>query len=82
MRWIRRLIALASFAAGGAAFLASAEWWRLSRLPFNEEGRFFDAGAGVVYQRQDALGCGVIALAALVGCAVTAVLCRRLGQRS
>jgi hypothetical protein len=79
MRWLRHAAATLSLVSLGAGLLAGARAWQLSRLPFNEQGRFFDEAAGVVYQRQDALGWAALALVAL---AMAAWGAHRYFQRS
>lgn len=66
MRLPRLLLALLGLLSGAVAGFSGARAWNLSRMPFNDAGRFFDSASGVVYHRGSALGWSVVAAGALV----------------
>jgi uncharacterized iron-regulated membrane protein len=61
-RWATTLIALA---AAMIAVLALFLWWQTTRLPYNDEGRYFDAEEGVVHTDDEPPFYGVVGCVAL-----------------
>ena len=70
--WVCAACTLAFFAFAGT------QWLHLLGLPFNEEGRFFDANESVVYERDGLLGWGLLAGLALAAAILATFLALRL----
>lgn len=62
LRWLATLVALGATLVAVLSFL----WWKDSAfLPFNEEGRHFEPGPGVVRTEDEPWAAGVLTGAAL-----------------
>ncbi len=68
-RWLASAPRVLFWLAGGVAVVAAWLGYTAARLPYNSEGRYFDAEQGVVFLQQDvefwavvAVACGVLAV--------------------
>jgi hypothetical protein len=75
-----RVLLGAAIASAFVAALAAVQWWEYSRLPFNSEGRFFDAAESVVYTVDGQAGWAMIAVASFALAVGALTISKKLGR--